>query len=326
MEWRCEWCGKPHESDDPPCDNCGHGEFERAVVREAGDAGPDSTMVWVCPECGREHTKHSPPCSRCNNPTLERREKRVDESNLTEAPGTADADAAVGADSTTVWVCTECGREHAKHSPPCSRCGNADLERREKRVADDELSAPGYLELLTPGYMVALAAVLALATVFVLGVTGVADVPGLGGGVPEVRGVPGNATSANGVSLGAVEDAYVAGQNERLDGGTALTRDSDLDAAATFLNQRLVKAEYGDGAEPSGSEVADQVRGVCGDSEPSSVVLSLEPDPAGSAGELGAAFVDRYAASSPPAIERGLTGVDVHAAPDGRLVLTQISC
>lgn len=74
MEWRCAWCGKPHEEDDPPCDSCGHGSFERAVVREPEtiDAGPD--FVWACQSCGREHVKYSPPCSRCGDPSLEKRE------------------------------------------------------------------------------------------------------------------------------------------------------------------------------------------------------------------------------------------------------------
>ncbi len=75
MEWRCKWCGKPQAENDPPCDNCGHGRFEKAVVQ----VGPDSTddtnpVVWACTECGREHQKHSPPCSRCGNAQLEQRE------------------------------------------------------------------------------------------------------------------------------------------------------------------------------------------------------------------------------------------------------------
>ena len=77
MKWRCEWCGKPHEENDPPCDNCGHGSFEKAIVREPDfetvDTGP--TYVWACPNCGREHVKNSPPCSRCGNPELEKTEQ-----------------------------------------------------------------------------------------------------------------------------------------------------------------------------------------------------------------------------------------------------------
>ncbi|MFB6309070.1 MAG: hypothetical protein ABEH35_07050 [Haloarculaceae archaeon] len=84
MEWRCAWCGKPHEEDDPPCDNCGHNKFERAIqqVTEADPTEP----VWVCPECGRQHQKNSPPCSRCGHVTLEQRQP--DYSDLEEIGGT----------------------------------------------------------------------------------------------------------------------------------------------------------------------------------------------------------------------------------------------
>jgi DNA-directed RNA polymerase subunit RPC12/RpoP len=86
MEWRCAWCGKPHETDDPPCDECGHDTFEQAVVQRTE---VDSTVAWVCTECGREHPKHNPPCSRCGNQTLERRDITVDDAELA-APGYRD--------------------------------------------------------------------------------------------------------------------------------------------------------------------------------------------------------------------------------------------
>ena len=72
MKWRCEWCGKPHEEDDPPCDNCGHGSFEEAVTQvneEVVEGGPR----WVCLDCGRQHQKNSPPCKRCGGSNFERR-------------------------------------------------------------------------------------------------------------------------------------------------------------------------------------------------------------------------------------------------------------
>ncbi|MFB6140884.1 MAG: hypothetical protein ABEJ26_10665 [Halosimplex sp.] len=73
-KYRCAWCGKPHERNDPPCDNCGHHKFEKAVVPVAPeDPDHEREPVWVCPECGRVHQKNSPPCSRCGSATLERR-------------------------------------------------------------------------------------------------------------------------------------------------------------------------------------------------------------------------------------------------------------
>lgn len=81
MKWRCEWCGKPHEEDDPPCDNCGHGSFEKAIVPEPDyetvDTGP--AYVWKCPNCGREHVKNTPPCSRCGEPELEKTEQTYED-------------------------------------------------------------------------------------------------------------------------------------------------------------------------------------------------------------------------------------------------------
>lgn len=80
MEWRCTWCGKPHEENDPPCDNCGHNKFERAVEQMAPETTDDpSDPVWVCTECGRQHTKNSPPCNRCGNVHLEKRQPDWDD-------------------------------------------------------------------------------------------------------------------------------------------------------------------------------------------------------------------------------------------------------
>ncbi|MFC6864456.1 hypothetical protein ACFQGE_13440 [Halomicroarcula sp. GCM10025817] len=72
MEWRCEWCGKPHEENDPPCDNCGHGTYERAV-RQVNEEVVEGGAVWVCQDCGREHVRNRPPCRRCGGSDFERR-------------------------------------------------------------------------------------------------------------------------------------------------------------------------------------------------------------------------------------------------------------
>jgi hypothetical protein len=73
MEWRCEWCEKPHEENDPPCDNCGHGSFERAVEQVNHEVVPGGT-VWICQDCGRSHQRNSPPCKRCGSADLQLRE------------------------------------------------------------------------------------------------------------------------------------------------------------------------------------------------------------------------------------------------------------
>ncbi|MFU8868276.1 hypothetical protein [Natronococcus sp.] len=84
MKWRCTWCGEPHDENDPPCRECGHNSFEKAVVRE-GEAEPrtetvdtGTTYVWRCQNCGRDHVKNNPPCSRCNGHDLRKVEQRYD--------------------------------------------------------------------------------------------------------------------------------------------------------------------------------------------------------------------------------------------------------
>lgn len=84
MEWRCEWCHKPQEENDPPCENCGHGSFERIVVQKPDIDRDHVKHEWVCQECGRGHPKHSPPCSRCGHTSLQREEVEYDLSD-TEA-------------------------------------------------------------------------------------------------------------------------------------------------------------------------------------------------------------------------------------------------
>ncbi len=279
MEWRCEWCGKPHEEDDPPCDNCGHGSFEKAVVRQTDLSGEE------------------------------------------------------GPESTTVWVCTECGRNHTKHAPPCSRCGNHKLVREQQYVDDDELSAPGYLDLVTPRYLVGVAVVLALAGAFVLGVTGVVYVPGLSPGLPPVGDVPGDAETADGRSLSAVETTYLEELNDRRReaGLSALDRDEGVDEVAAFANKRFVAAEYGDGGGPDRGQLNDALSGPCNPREVTPVLLRVDRseglDAADSDRALGTALVDRRVAEGELATaERSLAGVDVHVAPDGTVYLTQFAC
>lgn len=73
MKWRCPQCGKPHEKNDPPCDNCGHHKFERAVVPTASADEDHEQFVWACTECGRHHQRNNPPCSRCGNAKFEKK-------------------------------------------------------------------------------------------------------------------------------------------------------------------------------------------------------------------------------------------------------------
>jgi hypothetical protein len=279
MEWRCEWCGKPHEEDDPPCDNCGHGKFEKAVVRQTdlGDGESDPALVWVC---------------------------------------------------------TECGREHPKNSPPCSRCGSVSLEQRRQEIDRSELTAPGYVDLLTPRYLAAVGVAVVLGVVFVLGLTGVIDLPGFGnGGVPAVENVPGNATGSGAVSLAAVEDGFTTELADRLDAGNeGVQRNGDLDAVARYLNQQSVREEYSN--TTATRTVDDSVRDVaseaCGRSTPSvigPVVLQQGTRADASAASLGEGLVEEFLGTvgTTSVIDERL-GVDVHESPDGSLWLLLVTC
>lgn len=73
MSWRCTWCGTEHETDDPPCDSCGHNAFA-PVDEDLETVDTGTQYVWVCPNCGREHVRNNPPCSRCGNSSLEQTE------------------------------------------------------------------------------------------------------------------------------------------------------------------------------------------------------------------------------------------------------------
>mgnify|MGYP006276368351 CR=1 FL=1 len=274
MDWRCEWCGKPHEENDPPCDNCGHGSFEKAVVRQtdlAGDEGPDST---------------------------------------------------------TVWVCTECGRTHPKHSPPCKRCGNHKLVRETQRIDDAELSAPSYFDLLTPRYVLGLVVVLALAGLFVGGLTGVVDLPGFGNDVPDVENVPGDATSAGSFDLSSVESTYLDAVNDARanDSDEEVTRTGRLDDVAAFVNQRLVKSQYADGELPSRERIGELIGDGCSGTV-SIETNTLQHDNYQSAAELGDAFAtEAFTGSEIRASSTTTVGIDTHTAPDGTVYLTQLVC
>lgn len=275
MKWRCEWCGKPHDENDPPCDNCGHGSFERAVVQQtdlAEGGGREETIVWVCPECGRAHPKHNPPCSRCGHPTLVKERQTVD---------------------------------------------------------DSELSAAGYLDLLTPRYALGIVAGIALAALFVLGLAGIVPIPGLSdGGVPTVADVPGAAETADGLSLSTVEAVYIEELNAaRAEAGyDALTENERLGKIATFYNQRRVKAAYDTGSTPD----RDRLRSLLSESCSGQIVQITVP-PAVDRGdyESASALGSALAAQT---LSGGLlesqhrTGVDVHVAPDGMVYLTQYAC
>jgi ribosomal protein L40E len=295
MEWRCEWCGKPHEENDPPCDNCGHGQFERAVV-PAGPEGDGGPLVWVCTECGREHPRNNPPCSRCGGMDLEKQRQddvpvepiddgddgipsvrdlwveddgeppegdweTAGEEPTSEGDGQVEA-AEAATDTMTTWVCTECGRSHPRNNPPCSRCGSMHLERREERFDDVGARGGGWVDAVDGKVALGFGAVVLLAALVVGPAMGTFDLPGQG--PPTVEDVPGESASVGGVDLSAVERSFVdelsAARSER--GAGELSWNRELGLFATYQNRWDVKAAYQGGARPSEEGLREAYRSV----------------------------------------------------------------
>ncbi|WP_158854776.1 hypothetical protein [Halorhabdus sp. CUG00001] len=273
MKWRCPQCGKPHERNDPPCDNCGHHNFERAVVPEAPNSDRESF----------------------------------------------------------VWVCAECGRQHQRNNPPCARCGHGIFEKQPLEAEEIDLSTRGYLDLIGRVELAAIGVLIGLLAVGALAITGVVTVPGLTPqGPPTVENVPGNATAADGLSLGDVETAYLAGLNDRRGaaGSTPLERAATLDAVATYYNQHRVKSVYGDGTLPARDELEANFAVQCRAS-----IYSLGPvqpnwTSVDSPAALGETLATDRLVDEAGTVQRtaSRTGIDMHRAPDGTLFVTQVIC
>jgi len=330
MEYRCEWCGKPHPEDDPPCDNCGHGSFERAVVPAAPEGDGEGPAVWVCTDCGREHPRNNPPCARCNGMDFERRSQAFEDGEVPpveEGGEGPDPDPAVGAsDTTVVWACTECGRGHTRNNPPCSRCGNMQLERREERFEGADVGG-GYLDVVDRTIVGGFVVAVVLGVVVVGGALGLVPVPGLG---PDLPDAPGEATEYRGLALADVEEAYVTALDDRA--AATLERDEDLDEMATYYNRRVVRAADGQGSTPSESEMAERfdLPGRCdGDAYYANTVVS-SGDVAGSLESeraLGTALAEGVVAGGyEPRAPSGYVGVDVHVGPAGDVFVTTFTC
>jgi predicted nucleic acid-binding Zn-ribbon protein len=119
MEWRCTNCGTAHARKNPPCNECGGMDFERVVVR----------LEWECDACGEPVESPHESCPNCGGTDFSR--IRTD-----EEPDSLDDEVRVNPSTETqqladaiTWECSHCGKRHMRNSPPCSRCGNVELEK-----------------------------------------------------------------------------------------------------------------------------------------------------------------------------------------------------
>jgi len=294
MEWRCEWCGKPHAENDPPCDNCGHGEFENAVVPMAPDDGDDDgeTMTqWVCAECGNEHPKHTPPCDRCGGGPLEQREVTYDE------------------DAVIDEMLSE-GR-----SGPSADVGY--LEVLDAKLVLMMVGVAALVVVLGLGF---------LGYVNVPGITPAGPVPGNATAAGSLSLAEGESAFVDELNANRAENGVPeVERDENLD---AAARDyNQARVRAEYANgdgpdgERL-RSNLGDAC-------GDEVK-----TAPFVVDPGPGSDPATayeSASDLGASLVDSYYEQSDVRdqhvrTDEGLVGVDVHVAPDGRLYVTQVFC
>jgi len=228
-----------------------------------------------------------------------------------------------------VWVCTNCGREHVKHSPPCSRCGNHDLEKRDAGGVDltEEVSSPGYLSVGKP-YIVGIVAVVVLVG---LALAGVIPIPGVSG-PPAPPDAPGDADRHAGLDLAVVETAlHDRFESEREAVGSAdRSRDSGLDAFATYATRHRVAERYDpdyDGSVPD----LGAFDPPCGTS-PAFGIAEPAVDPGGYAGEdalangIADAMLDDGGFGDAILDDRSIEGIDVHVAPDGSIFVGYITC
>ncbi|AGB37493.1 hypothetical protein [Natronococcus occultus] len=203
MKWRCTWCGEPHEENDPPCRECGHNSFEKAVVRaDETEAEPTRTET-------------------------------------------------VDTGTTYVWRCQDCGRDHVKNNPPCSRCNGHDLRKVEQRYddVDRELEVPGWLDVAKP-YLPVFAVLGVVVVLFATGIISPSILPGLGS--PSPPDAPGEGAEAAGIDLAETERlVHDRLEDDRTDATSAY--DDDLAAFAEYQNRAFVAQEYAD-AEPDPAE------------------------------------------------------------------------
>jgi hypothetical protein len=302
VKWRCEWCGKPHAENDPPCDNCGHGEFEKAVVPAAPE-GDETTSdayghVWVCEECGNDHPKNTPPCDRCGHNQFERQPIEFDEEEVMD--------------------------EMLNRSGGRTTTPSADV---------------GYLDVIDAKLAALMVGVAALVVLLALSYLGIVSIPGVDIGPTGPVDAPGNATEYGGLSLSEVEAEYLIALNERRveAGNDQLAPDDGLEGLAEAVNKRRVAADYADGDDPNIQSLVDDANLDCERIGVRRVTVPVTRLADGSIGSYGnesraarALIENQLAADSADEgfldVRANRGGVDVHVAPDGNVYIVVAGC
>ncbi|PCR90140.1 hypothetical protein [Natrinema ejinorense] len=287
MKWRCTRCGKPHAENDPPCDECGHNAFEKAVVRVdetdgASDAGGEPIPSGTV-ETGPEY----------------------------------------------VWACPNCGREHVRNTPPCSRCGNPDLERVERTYEglEQDLDTPSWFEVAKP-YLPIFAVVGVVIALFATGIVPVSVLPGIG--QPSPPDAPGDGAESAGFDLEAMEGEIHERLEMERESSAGRSYDEGLADYAEYENRRLVAEAFSD-RDPDDAR-ASQFDHGCGNARVSGAPLILSERSIGAYDDESALADDiaRALLSSQfgDAVRAGFDaeGIDVHVAPNDDIYVYYTVC
>ncbi len=289
MKWRCTRCGKPHAEDDPPCDECGHNAFEKAIVRvdetdddRDGERSGSDPIPTGTVETGPEY----------------------------------------------VWACTNCGREHVRNAPPCSRCGNPDLERVERTYEDVErdLETPSWFEVARP-YLPLFAVIGIVVALFATGIVSPSVLPGIG--PPSPPDAPGQADEAAGLDLEATAAAVHDRLEDERDRSDSRTYDEGLAAYAEYYNRMLVAVEFDD-AEPDAPDPNAFDHG-CGGAQvvtAQSTLTELTVDEYEDERAFGDAIAEALLAEYGEDMRSGFDaeGIDVHVAPNDAVYVFYSAC
>ncbi|SEQ25271.1 hypothetical protein [Natrinema salaciae] len=287
MKWRCTRCGKPHAANDPPCDECGHNAFEKAIVRadetdvESGGDSDGEPIPSGTVETGPEY----------------------------------------------IWACTNCGREHVRNTPPCSRCGNPDLEKVEQTYEglESDLETPSWFEVAKP-YLPIFAGIAVVIALFATGIVSLSVLPGLG--PPEPPDAPGDGSEAAGIDLEATEGEIHDRLEAEREPSESRTYDDGLAAYAEYENRMRVAVEFGE-REPDGAD-PDEFDHGCGDASVVGAPATLTDASIGeyaNESALADAVVNKLDSLYGDEMRTGYDaeGVDVHVA-NGDVFVSYAAC
>lgn len=103
-------------------------EFEQIVVR----------LEWECTDCGEPIESPHEPCPHCGGTEFNRlSDPEAGPEPLADEVRLRSSSKSQQLVDNFVWECPHCEKRHMRNSPPCNRCGNAQLEKVPFETATD---------------------------------------------------------------------------------------------------------------------------------------------------------------------------------------------